>query len=222
MAVDESGANPRSESRTPYWLVGLALLAVVVILLVAAFLLNEHLRSNVGVQPLTPSSSKKGGSPPKNQSGTALPPRAFPTPAVTRSPTLTPRPTPTPTARQQVTQAYYRYWRGYNQALYTLDTSLVGQVAADGELHRIEAEVAGFRRQNYAVRVRVTHHALIVSVKGDTATIYDEVLNRSFAIDPVTKQPGQGSNRADRERNIYTLKRIGGVWKVTELLRQQG
>jgi hypothetical protein len=222
VAVDESGANPESAGRTPYWLVGLALLAVVVILLVAAFLLNEHLRSNVGVQPLTPSVSKKGGTAPKRPSGTVIPTKVSPTPAVTRSPTLTPRPTPTPTPRQQVTQAYYRYWRGYSQALYTLTTSHIGQVAAGGELRRIEAEVAGFRRQNYAVRVRVSHHALIVSIKGDTATIYDEVLNRSFAIDPVTKQPGQGSNRADLEKNIYTLKRIGGVWKVTKLLRQQG
>lgn len=219
MVVDETEARVKSDSgsRTPYWVIGLGLLGVVVVLLVAAFFLNQGLRSHVGIQPLTPSVSKKGVSSPGQQT-TSLPSTVAPTAA----PRATAQPTPTLSPRQQVKQAYDRYWQTYSQSLYTLDTSRMSGVAADGELHRVEAEVAGFRRQNFAVRVRVTHHVLIVSIKGDTATVYDQVLNRSFAIDPVTKRPGQGSNRADLEKNIYTLKRIEGVWKVTKLLRQQG
>lgn len=219
MVVDEMGAGVKSDSRsrTRYWVVGLGLLGVVVVLLAAAFFLNQRLRPQVGIQPLTPSVSTKGASSPRQQT-TALPSTIAPTAA----PTATVQPTPTLSPRQQVKQAYDRYWQTYSQALYTLNTSGMSAVTADGELHRVEAEVAGFRRQNFAVRVRVTHHVLIVSVKGDTATVYDQVLNRSFAIDPITKRPGQGSNRADLEKNIYTLKKIEGVWKVTKLLRQQG
>ena len=118
--------------------------------------------------------------------------------------------------------AYHRYWQDYSQALYTLNTSHMGDVAIGAELRRVRAEVDGFRRRNDAVRVRVTHHALIVAMKGNTATIYDEVLNRSFLIDPVTKQPPRGSNQADLEKNIYSLKKTDGAWKVIRVLRQKG
>jgi len=117
-------------------------------------------------------------------------------------------------------QAYHRYWQDYSQALYTLDTSHMGSVATGAELRRVQAEVAGFRRRTRAVHVRVTHSALIVSIKGDSATVYDEIHNRSFTIDPVTKQPPQGSNQVDVEKDIYFFKNIHGIWKVTKSLRE--
>ena len=220
MTTDTNANSHRSPS---YWKVGLALLALVVVLLVGAFLLNHQLRPRVGVAPAAtisgttphPTSGLRG----RTSTSTAQP--AIATATSTRvGPTA--RPTPTPTPRQALMQAYHRYWQNYTQALYTLDPSHMGEVATGAELRRVQAEVAGFRRRNDAVRVRVTHHALIVSIKGDTATIYDEVLNRSFLIDPITKQPPHGSNQADLEKNIYSLKKIDGAWKVTKVLRQKG
>lgn len=221
--MDESTQSPKGKSKSrSYRRVALALFGLVVVLLVAAFFLDRNLRQSVGVQPLASPARKKHVMATVHSLGTPVPTTSAPPTAAPGTPTVSPAPTATLSPRQEVVQAYGRYWSIYSAALYNLNTSRVGEVAADGELHRIKAEVAGFRRQNYAVRVRVTHSALIVSIKGDTATLYDEVRNRSFAIDPVTKQPGQGSNRADLEKNVYTLRRIHGVWEVTRLLRQQG
>lgn len=221
--MGESTESPKGTSRgRSYRRVALALLGIIAVFLVAAFFLDRHLRPRVSVRPLASSASRTHVSPTVHSPRTPVPATSSPATTTPGTPTVTPAPTATLTPRQQVVDAYGRYWRVYSAALYTLNTSRVGEVAADGELHRIKAEVASFRRQNYAVRVRVTHSALIISIKGDAATVYDEVRNRSFAIDPVTKKPGQGSNRADLEKNVYTLRRIHGVWKVTRLLRQQG
>lgn len=216
-----TGADRQSQHRFHFWAVGLALLGIVVVVLAAAFLLNRQLRSPVGIQPLVGTPAKNSATPGGHTGGSAAPtPRSTLATAPTSVPTAPPTPSLSP--RQQVVQAYHRYWQDYSQALYTLNTSHMNGVATDGELRRVAAEVTGFRQRGYAVRVRVTHHALIVSVKGIRATIYDEVLNRSYAVDPVTKKPGRGSSQADREKNIYFLQKIHGVWKVTKVLRQEG
>jgi hypothetical protein len=221
--MDETteGPNPQSGHRTPFWAVGLILLGIVVVVLAGAFLLNQHFQPHVGIKPVartptrsssTPNGHKRGAAPATAQSTVSAAPTSVPTVA----------PTPTLSPRQQVVQAYDRYWQNYSQALYTLNTSRMTRVATGNELHRVEAEVAGFKKRGYAVRVRVTHHALIVSITGDKAAVYDQVLNDSYAVDPVTKKPGQGSSQADREKNIYSLQKIHGVWKVTKVLRQEG
>ncbi len=221
MGKPTAGLDPKSGHRRPFWAVGLLLLGAVVVVLAFAFVLSHHFRSHVGIEPAarTPvrSSSPRGAN-----TGVGSPATAQST--VTATPTSVPtvQPTTTLSPRQQVMQAYHHYWRDYRRALYTLTASSLSRVAAGNELQRMESEVAGFKKRGYAVRVRVAHHALIVSITGDTATIYDEVLNRSYAVDPVTKQPGQGSSQADREKNVYSLQKFHGVWKVTKVLRQGG
>lgn len=215
------GGNPAAGHRRPFWVVGLILLGVVVVVLAGAFVVSHHVRSRVGIEPVartpmrsfsTPGAYQGGGAATTAQSTVSATPTSLPTV----------QPTPVLSPRQQVMQAYHHYWRDYRQALYTLTTSRMSRAAAGNELQRLESEVAGFKKRGYAVRVRVTHHALIVSITGDTATVYDEVLNRSYAVDPVTKQPGQGSSQADQEKNVYSLRKFHGVWKVTKVLRQGG
>jgi hypothetical protein len=120
-----------------------------------------------------------------------------------------------------VAQAYHRYWRAYSQALYTLDTSHMIEVATDGELRQVQEQVLGLRREHLAVHVLASHHVRIVSIKGSKATLYDEIHNRSFTINPVTKQPPHGSNQVDLEKDIYYLQKIHGTWKVVKSLRQE-
>ncbi len=215
------GINPQPGHRRPFWVVGLLLLGAVVVVLVFAFVSSHHFRSHVGIESgaRTPvrSSSPRGAN-----TGVGSPATAQSTVSATPTSVPTVQPTPTLSPRQQVMQAYHHYWRDYRQALYTLTTSHMSRAAAGNELQRVESEVAGFKKRGYAVRVRVTHHALIVSITGDTAMVYDEVLNRSYAVDPVSKQPGQGSSQADREKNVYSLQKFHGVWKVTKVLRQGG
>jgi hypothetical protein len=221
--MDETttGINPQSEHRTPFWVVGLMLLGVVVVVLVGAFLVTQHFRSHVGIEPavrtparssLTPSDHTRGAAPATAQSTVSV----VPTPVPTVSPTSALSP------RQQVMQAYNQYWQDYSQALYTLSTSRIGQVAAGDEFRRVKAEVAGFRQSNDAVHVRVSHHALIVAIKGNTATIFDTEHDGSWAIDPVTKEPYQAPNRHHLEKDIYFLKKTSGVWKVVKSVRQEG
>jgi len=219
MAMDETtGSGRQSEGRPSYWVVGLWLLGIIVVVLVGAFLLDEHLRPHVGIKPLThtpgsPTVSRQSGA-----SGTVTP-QATVSPAPTSVATVPPTPVLTP--RQQVIQAYHRYWQAYSQTLYTLNTSSMDTVAAGSELTQVQAQVAGLRQQKRAVHVVVSHHSLIVSVKGNKATVYDEIRNRSFTINPVTKQPPHGSNQADLEKDIYSLQKIHGSWKVVKSLRQE-
>ncbi len=220
MGETTSGGDPQAEHRFPYWVVGLAFLAVVVIILAAAFLLNRQLRSPVGIQPLARTSASSVPAPAGHRGGaSAITPRPVVTPAPTSMPTAAPTPILSP--RQQVVQAYHRYWQDYGQALYTLNTSHLSVVAADGELQQVRAQVVSLREAKRAVRVLVSHHALIVYIKGNNATIYDEIRNRSFTINPITKQPPRGSSQADLERDLYYLRKIHGSWKVVKSLREE-
>lgn len=218
--MDETttGINPQSEHRTPFWMVGLVLLGVVVVVLAGAFLVTQHFRSHVGIEPSAPATTGSASTP-NGHPGGAAPATAQSTASV--APTSVPAVAPTPTLspRQQVVQAYYSYWQVYSQALYTLDASRMSNVATGGELRQVQAQGTSLRRDRRAVRTRVTHHALVVSIKRDKATVYDEILNRSFTIDPVTKQPPQGSKQADLEKDIYFFQRIHGNWKIVKSVR---
>ncbi len=215
MGKTTAGLDPQSGHRRPFWVIGLILLGVVVVVLAGAFVMSHHFRLHVGIEPAarTPvrSSSPRGAN-----TGVGSPATAQSTVSVTPASVPTVQPTPTLSPRQQVMQVYHHYWRDYRQALYTLTSSQMSNVATGDELRQVEAQVVSLHRDNRAVRTRVTHHALVVSIRGDKATVYDEILNRSFTIDPVTKQPPQGSNRADLEKDIYFFQRIYGKWKVVK------
>lgn len=217
MGQTTSSTSGPSDGRRPYGKVGLALLALVVALVVAAFYLDRHLRPSVGISaPPTPTGAPSNPTPrtaPPTAGATAVPTSATPTATVAPGPTVTPR--------QQLEQAYYRYWRDYSQALFTLDTSRMSDVAAGDELKRVQAEVADLRQRNHAVHVRVSHSALIVSIKGDTATVYDDQRDSSFLINPVTKEPHKGSVQPYPEKDIYYLRKMNGNWKVVKSLRQR-
>lgn len=217
MGQTTSSTSGGSDGRRPYGKVGLALLALVVALVVAAFYLDRHLRPSVGVSAApTPTGA------PSNPTPGTVPPTAGATAVTTTAtPTTTVAPGPTPTPRQQVERAYYRYWQDYSHALFTLATSRMRDVAAGGELKRVQAEVSDLRQRNRAVHVRVSHSALIVSIKGNTATVYDDQRDSSFLINPVTKEPHNGSVQPYPEKDIYYLRKMNGNWKVVKSLRQR-
>jgi hypothetical protein len=214
------GSNPQPESRTPFWLTGLILLGVVVVVLVAAFLLNQHFRPHVGIEPSVRTPVRSASTPTSHTGGVA-PATAQPTASVAATPVSTVQPTPALSSRQQVVQAYHSYWRDYSQALYRLNTTDMTRVAAGKELHRVAAEVAALRQRARAVHVLVSHSALIVSVKGNSATLYDQQTDRSFLINPLTKEPRNGSAPPYVEKDIYFLQKIHGAWMVVKSLRQR-
>ena len=217
MEETTSSTSGGSDGRRPYGKVGLALLGLVVALVVAAFFLDRHLRPSVGISAAPTSTPAPSKPTPRIAS-----PTAGATAVITSAtPAATVAPGSTLTPRQQVEQAYYRYWRDYSQALFTLDTSHMGDVAAGDEVKRVQAEVADLRQRNRAVHVRVSHSALIVTIKDDTATLYDDQRDSSFLINPVTKEPHNGSVQPYPEKDIYYLQKMNGTWKVVKSLRQR-
>jgi hypothetical protein len=220
MVMDETtaGPNPQSQHRTPFLPVGLILLGVVVVVLAGAFLLNQHFRSHVGIEPVARTATGNPLAPTARKRG-VVPATAQSTASVTSTSVPTVRSTPALGPRQQVVEAYDRYWQAYSHALYSLNTSRMSEVATGSELQQVQAQVVSLRRDKRAVRTRVTHHSLVVSITGDKASVYDEILNRSFTIDPVTKQPPQGSNQADLEKDVYFFQKIHGTWKVVRSVR---
>jgi hypothetical protein len=215
------GINPQSGHRTSFWVIGFILLGVIVVVLATAFLLNQHFRSHVGIEPAVHRPTRSALTPTPHTGGVG-PATAQATSSVAPTPIPAATPTVAPTPRTAVMEAYDRYWKTYSQALYTLNTSAISQVAGGNELRRVKVEVASFRQKNDAVHVRVSHHALIIAIKGNSATIYDEQHDGSWAIDPVTKEPHQGPNWRHLEKDFYYLKNTGGVWKVVKSVRQEG
>ena len=148
-------------------------------------------------------------------------PSASSTPAATRTATPAVSPTATPSVEQEVSQAYLHYWEVYGEALYNMDTSRLSEVMTGPRLERALAEVSNLRDQNRAVKIVVDNRPVVVQVEGDQAVVLDSYENRSYLIDPVTKEPlSQPSDTAETIRDRVTLTRVGGIWKVLDTVRE--
>jgi hypothetical protein len=123
--------------------------------------------------------------------------------------------------RATIENAYLRYWDYYSDALFHLDITRIPEVAAGEEVQRIQEEVEGFRRRDRAVRVRVSHRYTIGEGPAG-AWIRDEITDRSFTIDPRTKQPSQGPGAGDVVRDLFLMKEFGDSWKVIKTTRERG
>src|SRR6266542_5709941 len=210
----EAGGNQQRS----YWVVGAVLLGVVVVVLVGALVVDRTMRPRVGTEPLPGSGEQPD--PAVIQDGTAALQRASDTTSPS-SRTAVPAATPQ-TGEQGVEQAYLRYWDVYAAALLDLDDTRLGEVASADELRRIQDEIAGYRRAGYAVRVQVTHNYVIVDITTNDARLADEIVDRSFRVDPVTKNPPQGSDEGESIRDLFVLQRIDGIWKIVKSVRESG
>jgi hypothetical protein len=185
--------------------------------------------------------------PSAEQAPPAAPSAVVPTPPMPASPSpATPSPAvPTPTAAAvilgalpvgdplevEVTAAYREYLRVYADALYTLDPSGLPAVAADEELRRVVARIESLKQQGEAIQVNVDHMTRVVRVSGVDAEfgLQDHFVDRSFAIDSVTKQPIEaedGSSSTDvqlakgtEEDVLYLFRRLDGTWKIVRSFR---
>jgi hypothetical protein len=219
MRDETSGdGNGVAEPGRPYLRIGLALLALLLGLLGGAYIVDRQLRPRVEVQPAavvargqaSPSvAAERQPSPAPAEPG-AAPVTAAETPAAD------------PRLLQEIEDAYRDYWEVYSAALFNLDTSRLGEVAADEELRLMREEVEDFRRRGRAVRAVVTHSYLILDTTENSATVYDEIRDSSFLINPVTKQPNEGPDARQLSKDIYYFKKLDGAWKVVRSLRQEG
>lgn len=128
----------------------------------------------------------------------------------------TPSPTPTD-VRTQVEQAYLGHWDVYADALLKLDASRLPEVLAGNALTTVTQQVEEQKRNNQPVRIRVEHDYRIVLTNDTTASIEDNYINHSVRLDPNTMQPIE-KDPNQKVRKSYTLKKVNGSWKVTEII----
>jgi hypothetical protein len=147
-----------------------------------------------------------------------------PTPAATATatvaPTQTPPATTTVSPEEEVEAAYLRYWDVYADAVHNLDTSRLADVMTGPRLERALNEVQQLRDQGRAVDIVVENHPVVVQIESDRAVVYDEYENRSYFIDPTTKEALSSPEGSQTIRDTVTLTRVGQTWKVLDTLRE--
>src|SRR5205823_6474359 len=123
------------------------LLALVLALLGAAYVLDRQWRPRVEVPPAAVV-ARGQPSPPvaAERQPTPAPPEPGPAPAAAAE-----TPAAEPRLLQEIEDAYRSYWEVYSAALFNLDTSRLDEVAADEELRLMREEVEDFRRRGRAV-----------------------------------------------------------------------
>ena len=143
-----------------------------------------------------------------------------PSPTVVPTPTATPAPAPAPSVEEKVAAAYLAYWDAYALAALWLDASLMEGFASGEELRRIRDEVAALRESGVALRVVVEHDLLVVVTSPASAVVVDQVTNRSFYVDPVTRQPPRAEGGGEMLRDTVFMEKAGERWIATGSQRE--
>jgi hypothetical protein len=195
-----SGQGPR-----PYWLIGSALLGVVLLLLAAAFLLDRQFRPRVGIESAPAAGSTATGNQATAPGASAVASVAVPWQRIGTTP-----------LEREIEEAYARYWEVRSQAYLTLDTSRLSEVMAGEELRREEKQVRDLQAQGRAGKLDYEFHPTFRTVSADQAVIYDEHINRSLHMDPVTRQVFPTAQAPELEKVSYEFRKIEGKWKVVD------
>jgi len=184
-----------------------------------AFLLDRQLRSGVGIKPATaaPVARKETETSQTGRQPTS-PAAGISTPAITA--TQAGGGAATPSRAQEVEQAYLKYWEVYSEAMYTLRTSRLSEVAAGERLEQAVVEVEKLKAQGRAAKIDVEHHFFVFDATANSARVHDEYVNNSYAIDPETKQPVGTPGKSESIVDTYFLERVDGVWKVVRGVRE--
>ena len=193
-------------------LVAGALVVLVAVLLAGGYLFERRMQSSGGAHPPIVAASVASVSPSPISSAIASKAVA-PTSASAASPS-------TDAAGEQVQAAYLHYWDVYSQAMFTLDTSHLSDVAAGDRLQQAIAEVDDLKTQGKAAKTQVQHNIGVFDVTSTTASVHDEYTNNSFMIDPSTKAPMGSPGQPQHLVDNYFLQRMDGVWKVVRGTRE--
>ncbi len=142
------------------------------------------------------------------------------TPTPTQAASRTVQPSATPSVDAKVSDAYLKYWDAYSAALLALDSAAVQPFATGEQLRRIQNEIDGLRAQGVAERVVVQHHFVVIGATVTLATVSDEIVNNSFFVDPVTKDPPSAAGSGARFTDTYQMEMVGDQWVVINGSRQ--
>ncbi len=228
MTIKDRGKQVSAEVRSgsqrgrAFWPVGLGLLGLVAVFLVGAFLMGDQLRPRAGVEPVP----AVAGSAKPSQGQVALQqPAAQPTAAPAATAAVPSLGVPigqvglgaanSPLERE-IEDAYLHYWDVRAQAYLNLDTSHLGEIMAGAELVRAENQIRQLKAQDRAGKVDVGHHFALVKVLPAEAEVYDDYLNRSVFLNPVTKQEIPTEEPPSVEKVSFVMKKSDGIWKVVD------
>lgn len=148
-----------------------------------------------------------------------------PTPTATAAADLSPtttsqQPTSTPDPEAEVITAYLRYWELYAEAVLNLDHSVLIPVASEEELQQVQAEIETLRADGVALRVVIEHRPTVIDLTDTTATVFDEMTNDSFYVDPETHDPPEGEGSGETLVDTFFLEKVDGRWIVIRSIRQ--
>ncbi len=192
----------------PTWAVGLALFALVLVILVGAFFLNDRLKPQVGTEPVATAVT--------SAQATAIP-SLIPTvagaiPAATLDPNA---------MRAVVIQAYLHYWDVYGQSARAGDTSQLPTVLTGDALKWTTDEINQRKAQGKGMDLQVKHLPTVRSVTADTAEIDDQVTDTSRWIDLKTGTTLAREGSPTMLADTFQLQRIDGTWKVVSGTQNQ-
>jgi hypothetical protein len=208
-----AGPTPRS-----YWLVGLALLVVVALLLGGGTVLSQRLRPKVGLQSATTAHAQE-----PSKFGFILT-RLAPQPSShDAGPVTAPSPEAGPTAieidpalLEEVEAAYSKFWDIRTEAALNLDITRLSEVMAGPALEREQQQIHDLQARGVAAVIGGDHEVGLLSLTQDEAELYDEYVNRSYLVDPVTREPVGAPEPDETIKVSFRLQRIDGVWKVVD------
>lgn len=131
-----------------------------------------------------------------------------------------PQPTSTPDPEAEVIRAYLRYWELYAEAVLNLDHNVLIGVASEEELQQVQAEIETLRADGVALRVVIEHRPTVIELTDTTATVFDEMTNNSFYVDPDTHEPPEGEGSGETLVDTFFLEKVDGQWIVIRSIRQ--
>ena len=208
-----------ASARPSHWLVGLTLLAIILLILSGASFLNGRLRPPTGLEPVA---TVHAAETPRLAFilGRQLPEVESPNDG---GPIPEPSPVPNPAdievdaaLLEEVEAAYSKFWAIRVEAAATLDASRLPEVMDGPALEREREQIADLQARGVAAVIEAEHDVGLLSLTQDEAELYDEYLNRSYLIDPTTREPVGAPEPEEVVKVSFRLQRIDGVWKVVD------
>lgn len=123
-----------------------------------------------------------------------------------------------PALRDELEQAYSRFWTVRIQAVLNLDPTPFDDVMAGEVLDRERASLDDLRAQGQTQQAQVEHNAHVMYATPDDAAIFDEYVSHTTPFDAATNDQ-LGPTTSGSGRLAYHFLRIGGIWKVVEAVQ---
>jgi hypothetical protein len=221
MDSNGSPSDAAAAPRRPYWVVGLALLAFVIVVLVGGYLLGTRLRPPVGIEPpppapigasptVAPTAASATGTAPAPSGSTPAPSELTAGGHVASSP-----------SEQEVEDTYYRYLQIYGDAAINLDTSHLSEVLGGHALQLVTEEIDDRKSRGRPLKVIEDDRQIAFGPITETSAILiDEYTSRSVVLDINTKQPLPRTSPPIRVRQTYVLQRFNGKWQIIDGSRE--